>query len=102
MVFIRAPLLVPLVLSVGDACFTGSVFQGLQSTTSVLSREVTPVKFTKRSKKICSLASDFHIYQHHRFTLLLRDWQVLTSICVGRNRLENCKLSTARTCELQK
>lgn len=49
--FIRARLRVPLVLRAGGTCFTGNVFQGLQSTKSVLSREIAPVKFTKRGKK---------------------------------------------------
>jgi len=52
-------------------CFTGNVFQGLQSTKSVLSRETAPLQFTKRSKTSARWQSDFHIYQHLRFTLLL-------------------------------
>jgi hypothetical protein len=71
MVFITAPPFVPLVVSAGGTCFTGNVFQGLHSTKSVLSRETAPLQFTKRSKTSARWQSDFHIYQHLRFTLLL-------------------------------
>ena len=61
MMFIRAPLLVPLIPrdGGGDTCFMVNVFQGLQSTKSVPSREIASVKFTKRSKQICSIAVGF-------------------------------------------